>query len=240
MLTVLLIEDEEVWQMKLQVMLDELGVRVLGTTANVLDSIDFLKKKKPDLILADIQLDNESVFNVFNYDSSFAKIPTIFITASTKDIHYNLSKKVSKSNFIVKPIHKLTLKSAIELIFKPKAAIEQFLEVKGSKNEKIKLPLNQIIYIEQQGNYCLINTKTKQFVIKKSLHNVMFNLDDHFLQVHRAFCVNINYIENYTPLLEKVKLQGSIELPIGRTKREKIKEYLAERLVQKNERFMDM
>ena len=102
------------------------------------------------------------------------------------------------------------------------------------------MPLHQILYIEQQGNYCLINTSTKQFVIKKALLTVMQTLDDNFIQIHRAFCVNVNFIENYSPLLEKVKLKGGIELPIGRTKRDNIKDYLAEKFVNKNDLFIDI
>jgi DNA-binding LytR/AlgR family response regulator len=237
MLTALLIEDEPAWQMKLQVMLDELGISVLGTTATVVDSIKFLKKKKPDLILADILLDNEIVFSVFDFDISFLRIPTIFITSSTNDLHYKQSQKLTKSSFIVKPVHKLTLKSLIDSLLNTKPKQEPFIEVKGSRNEKIKLPLYQIIYLEQEGNNCLIKTHIKQFVLKKPLHKMMGYLDENFLQVHSAFCINTKCIENYTPLLDKVKLQGGIVVPIGRTKREKIKEYLSQQLVKKNDDF---
>jgi two-component system, LytTR family, response regulator LytT len=239
MLKALLIEDNPLWKMKIQVMLDEINVTVLGATCNVKDSINFLKTTKPDIIIADVVLGNETVFKVFDHDFKFLQIPTIFLTQSSKEIHFIQSQKIETSTYIVKPVHKLTLKSSIETIFAIKNIDQKYFEIKGNKNEKIKLPIEQIVYIEQNGNYCHISTNTKKFVLKKSLQLIFQKLDTNFVQVHRSFIINAQLIESTNTTLDLVKMKGGIEIPIGRVNRENFKTYLAEKIVKDNNNFLN-
>lgn len=234
MLKVLLVEDDGLWRSKIQVMLDELGVSIITTTENVTDTIAFLEKQKPDIIVADILLKNETIFKVFEHKAIYWQIPTILITVSDKEILYKQTKKFSNVFYLVKPFHTLTLRSGIDIVcggFSKKQVLEPTLAIKGNKNERIKLPLSLIHYIEQKGNYCFVKTQNKEFVLKKSLTNLMLELDTHFLQVHRSFCVNTQVIESFSNDLNMVKLKNNVQLPIGRINKQKVKEYLAEKLL---------
>lgn len=238
MLKALLIEDEGLWQSKLQVMLDELDISIVGCTENVADTIAFLNKVKPDLIIADVLLQNDTVFKVFEHKAQFLQIPTILITVSDKDIHFSQTEKFNRVFYLVKPFHKFTLRSAIEQVcenYATKRIIQPFLPLKGNKNEKINLPISLIHYIEQKGNYCYVFTSKKEFVLKKSLTNIMLELDATFIQVHRSFCINTQYINGFNSSLEKVKLKLGVEIPIGRVHRIKVKEYLVELFLKNTE-----
>lgn len=233
MLKALLIEDDDLWRGKLQVMLDEIGIALLASTATVANTIAVLEKQKPDILIADILLENETIFKLFDYNTNYCNIPTLLITHSDKEVHFNLAAKIVKHMYIVKPIHKLTLRSAIDALFTTKAnSIVPHLTIKGSKNERIKLPLIQIIYIEQKGNYCHIRTKSKEYVVKKSLTIVSNMLDSSFLQIHRGYYVNINFITGFGQNLETVKIANSIELPIGRINKEKVKQFLSNKAIE--------
>lgn len=237
MLKVLVIEDDPLWRSKILAMLHEIDIDSIDCTENVIDTAEYLENNKVDLIIADVMLRNETVFKAFEQKSTYWLIPTIILTVSDKEIHYKQTSKFKKVLYLVKPINKLTLRSAIENVcesFNQKQVIEQYLELKGSRNERIKLPLALILYIEQKGNYCYIKTAQKDFVLKKSLTKLMLELDENFLQVHRSYCINTQHIDGFKNNLETVKITGGFELPIGRINNLKVRKYLADTYFKNN------
>lgn len=228
----LLIEDDIFYKTKLLMLLDELGIKVVGIATDVAEGIEFLKRTTPDVIITDVILKTGTVFDIFNSNSNFWKIPTVFITNSDMESYYNEAQKILKHIYIVKPIHKLTLKSAIESVFdlQPKKVKEYIphLQLRGKYNEKIELPLEKIVYVKQSQHYCTISTSNQQFVMKKSLVNLMKELDERFLQIHRSYCVNTNYIINFATGLDAIRLENGV-LPIGLTYKDSIKKLIAER-----------
>lgn len=235
MCNVLLVEDDLLWKAKLQVMLDEIGITIQATATNLAEVKEATKKHLPDVIIADVLLGTETFFDIYKTQPHLENIPTIFITVSDKEIYFNKAHKLIKHFYLVKPVHILTLKSVLESIYtnsESKSLSEKYLPIKGSKNEHIKLPFSHIVYLEQQANYCYVNTPQKQFTLKKSLHLIGQMLDDSFLQIHRSFIINTLFIENFTVSLSSVKLKSGVELPIGRINRDKVREYLASKLIK--------
>ena len=231
-MTCILIEDDFAWKLKLQMMLDEIGVTVLGIATNIAEAKALLSTHKPNFIVSDILLGKEKVFQAFKEDLRYYKLPIIFITLSEMDIDYITAQKHSDYLYIVKPIHKLTLKSGIEKLCgttnNNATKTINSLVIKGKFNQKIELPFEKIIYIQQTGHYSSIHTSNQKFVQKKSLANLLKELDERFMQVHRGYCVNKDHIQNFGVGLETLKL-NNIEIPIGSTFREPIKEFIAKK-----------
>lgn len=230
----ILIEDEAIWRTKLQVMLDELGIEIIDVATNVVDSITLLQKHKPDVIIADILLEHEIVFKVFDFNKQFCDIPTILATQSDKEIHFKQAAMLKKCFYVVKPIHKLTLRSAIDAVCGLTADAEKSknksktLAVKSRLNTKLELPLTSIIYIEQKMHYCHIHTSSKkEFVLKKPLSSLIDDLDETFLRVHRSYCINTLFIDNFLTGLQGVLVSGK-QFPIGRINRERVKKFIAD------------
>jgi CheY-like chemotaxis protein len=79
---VLIIEDETFIAMELEGLVESLGHRVLGVARTHSEAIALTKKKKPGLILADIQLaDGSSGLDAVNELLRSFEVPVIFITA---------------------------------------------------------------------------------------------------------------------------------------------------------------
>jgi CheY-like chemotaxis protein len=79
---VLIIEDDSFIAMELESLVESLGHRVLGIARTHSEAIALTKKKAPGLILADIQLaDNSSGLDAVNELLSSHEVPVIFITA---------------------------------------------------------------------------------------------------------------------------------------------------------------
>ncbi len=230
-MTTILIEDDANWRIKFLKILDELQITVLGVATSVSESVSLLQHTTPDFIVADILLKNERVFEVFTANATYCKIPTILVTSSDKEIDFKNAKNIEKHFYIVKPVHKLTIKSAIANLLPTNNNLasnkEAFFTIKGRFNQKIQLPLSKIVYISQNQHYCTIFTEKQEFVLKKSLGSLIKELDTNFLQVNRSNIININYIENFGVGLETIKVKG-IDLPIGLTFKEAVKKLIAE------------
>ena len=79
---VLIIEDETFIAMNLEALVKRLGHRVLGVARTHSEAIALAKKKRPGLILADIQLaDGSSGLDAVNDLLRAFEVPVIFITA---------------------------------------------------------------------------------------------------------------------------------------------------------------
>ena len=79
---VLIIEDETIIAMDLEALVKSLGHRVLGVARTHSEAIALVKKKRPGLILADIQLaDGSSGLDAVNDLLRAFEVPVIFITA---------------------------------------------------------------------------------------------------------------------------------------------------------------
>jgi CheY-like chemotaxis protein len=79
---VLIIEDETFIAMDLETLVEGLGHHVLGVARTHAEAVAIAKKKKPGLILADIQLaDGSSGLDAVNELLKTFEVPVIFITA---------------------------------------------------------------------------------------------------------------------------------------------------------------
>jgi two-component system, LytTR family, response regulator LytT len=232
---VFIIEDDFLWSTKLQIICDEIGLNVVGTATTVANSALFLANNSVDLIIADILLKGESVFELFKQNSLFGNIPTILATVSEDENDFEKAKFILKHLYLLKPIHLLTLKSAIGVLL-PKDCLLQTADeiksitVKGSHNELIKLLPAHIYWIEQKRNYCFIKTKTNTYAIRKPLSIIAESLDANFLQIHRSYYINKIYIDRVTNDLLAIKIKNEM-LPIGRKFKDTVKQYLSEKIM---------
>lgn len=79
---VLIIEDEPIIALDIETMVEELGHRVTGVARTHREAIALVAKKRPGLVLADIQLaDGSSGLEAVNEILSAIEVPVIFITA---------------------------------------------------------------------------------------------------------------------------------------------------------------
>jgi DNA-binding LytR/AlgR family response regulator len=89
------------------------------------------------------------------------------------------------------------------------------------KSEKI--PYSEILYLEASVNYTLIHLQGGKVKVspKTLLFHVNNSLNESFIRIHRTFCVNRNYIQNYDEKNEAniLQLMGGIELAVSRRKK---------------------
>jgi DNA-binding LytR/AlgR family response regulator len=103
-----------------------------------------------------------------------------------------------------------------------------YLPNKRRKFEIIKY--NDILYLEGCINYTLIHLKNGQVRLspRTLLYHINRSLDENFIRIHRAFCINKIYLDSYdavqTP--QYLDLQGGVRLAVSRRKRKVLDEFI--------------
>jgi DNA-binding LytR/AlgR family response regulator len=75
--------------------------------------------------------------------------------------------------------------------------IEKITRISVKKNQSIfSIPVEQIHYIEANGDYVLIHTQDGKFLKDRTMKYLETHLPDNlFVRIHRSFIVNIIYID---------------------------------------------
>jgi DNA-binding LytR/AlgR family response regulator len=58
--------------------------------------------------------------------------------------------------------------------------------------------------------------------VRTPLTELLLSLPDTFVQVHRSWLVNLNFVEYVDPAAGVIRLPSSVEAPLGRTYREEL------------------
>jgi DNA-directed RNA polymerase specialized sigma24 family protein len=119
---VLIIEDDPYIAMELEGLVEGLGHRVLGVARTHDEALALARKKKPGLILADIQLaDNSSGLDAVNDLLGAFEVPVIFITAFPE--RFLTGERPEPAFLIAKPFQPATVSAiASQALFFERAA----------------------------------------------------------------------------------------------------------------------
>ena len=188
-MNVLIVEDNPIDQIKLRNAVERLNFKVAQITTSVAETtMCFTSAIQFDFLICDISLSDGVIFEIDNWPD----IPTLFVTAFEDKEFLDNSIKVRKSWFIIKPFSDLILTSAIikllENFAKPK---DLYITVFGKHKNPIQLPLNEIVYLESEGNYSTIVTNNNsKYAIKRSAKLLVEEGIADFLRVRRATFIN--------------------------------------------------
>ncbi|MBN1115751.1 MAG: LytTR family transcriptional regulator [Bacteroidales bacterium] len=97
-----------------------------------------------------------------------------------------------------------------------------FLEIMSNR-KIVKIPYNEIVYIESLSDYIRVNTVNEQIISKEKISNLASRLPDIFLRIHRSFIINKEKIKSIS--YNEVTVDDVI-LNIGRSYRKEVKETL--------------
>jgi len=149
-------------------------------------------------------------------------ISVIEVTTSEMDILFD--------GFLGKPISSHSLKAFLRELIKnqlPASSLpskQAFFFIR-SENIYKKIEIADLIWIEIDGNYSMLNFSDKKYTLKISLTKLHQNLPSSFIRIHKRFVINTQYIKTINPIKNEVYL-AKYTFPIGRTYKVKVYEYL--------------
>lgn len=240
-ISILIVEDDVSFALELEMLVQEVGYRVAGVVDNAVSALGIIYAAQVDFILMDIDLKGSMTGLELGRKIRPLKIPILFITSFGNEAHYEEAQKSNTVGYLVKPIDKYTLHTAITLAVgqlytssKDKKAIDFLFEgclFLKKDNVYYKVTEQDIVAVEGADDRVNIWLRDdRMFVLRKSLLTISRILSDTlFMRVHRSYLVNISAIE-HIDIQESLLRVGKITIPISRQRRAEL-----EKLVRKVE-----
>ena len=232
-INILLIEDDPLFAVEVEMLVRNMKGVALEVIDNSDRALKRIAEKLPDIFLIDILMEGSlnGIELAEKIRKTHASVPIIFITANMDERQYVQAREVDPAAYLVKPFNILTLRSAIETALhafdehkvagegsdavKKQELEDEFFYIKQSRKVH-KVSVYEISWLHSEGNYCMIYTKDKRFVVKTSMVRLKKRLpDDLYIQIHRGYIVRLDDIENID-LARKIIVVGDNELPIGK------------------------
>ncbi len=179
----------------------------------------------PDLVLLDIHLQGalDGIEIAKSIDQK-NKIPYIFITANADLLIIQEAIHTKAIAYITKPFKKSDLFAAVQIALKALPFTEEPFLVIKENNSTIKVTINDIQFIESNGNYINFYTKTHKQIARRSLEWAEEQLpEQQFMRVHRSFIVNVRFISRKNANSIFI---GEVEIPVSRTYLPRLLAYL--------------
>lgn len=210
------------------------SLELLGSCANAVEALAILQQQNTDLLFLDIQMPQILGTDFIRTLKNPPKV--IFTTAYRKfaiegfelDAVDYLLKPISFERFLkavnkVMEIPSTGTYARESLPEKKKENPDAFIHFRADR-KVLKIPLDDILYVESLKDYIKVITKTKTIITKQSISSLEENLPAHaFIRIHRSYIVALNKIESYTNELIEIAKQ---ELPISRMYRREVEKVL--------------
>ncbi len=210
-------------------------IEVVKTFSNPEDAIDYLNFNTPDCLFLDIQMPTMDGFQFLEKldNKDFA----IVITTAYNEFAIKALKHEA-IDYLLKPIDSDDLNDTVKKIkkynkkFYNSSKIEEALSVLNAKQDQKKIIINtdgkliflnveDVIFVESDGNYCTIVTKDGQKILMtKKLKEVNDLLPEHyFFRIHNSYIVNLNKIKEFIKNEGYVIMESNHKIPVARQRK---------------------
>lgn len=225
LLTAIAIDDEpralEVVQMHAQ-KAPFLDLKASFTDA--FEAIPYLQNNKIDLIFLDIKMPDISGIE---FASILQKSPMIIFTTAFSEYAVN-GFELNAVDYLMKPFSLVRFtkacNKALEIKTLRKEDMPSFMFLKTGYEEE-KVLIDDILYIEAEGNYMAYILPNKKLLCRQSISESVSQLPhNQFIRIHRSYIVALNKIQKITR--QSVWVAGK-ELSIGASYEEKLSEIRA-------------
>jgi DNA-binding LytR/AlgR family response regulator len=199
-------------------------LQLKGVCSDAIYAMEMLQKEKIDLIFLDIHLPK---LKGFDFIKSLKNPPQVIITSAYQEYAlqgYELNvvdyllKPIEFSRFLM-AVNKLKQpQQAMQPAHAPSAAADRMHLFFNVSKKKVKVYLDEILYIESMKEYIRIVTRDKTILTKFQIGQIEELLArNNFLRVHRSFIVAKDKIEAFTATDVEI---GGKPIPIGRSYKE--------------------
>ena len=199
-------------------------LQLKGICTDALYAMEMLQKEKIDLVFLDIHLPK---LKGLDFIKALKKPPQIIITSAYQE--YALQGyELNVVDYLLKPIEFNRFLMAVNKLKEPvpadapaiaNAALTERASLFFNVSKKrVKIYIDEILFIESLKEYIRITTKDKSILTKFQLGQIEEMLAKNgFLRVHRSFLVAKNKIDAFSATDVEI---GGRQIPIGRSYKE--------------------
>jgi len=199
-------------------------LQLKGICSDAIYAMDMLQKEKIDLIFLDIHLPK---LKGFDFVKALKSPPQVIITSAYQE--YALQGyELNVVDYLLKPIEFSRFLMAVNKLKQSVAPVSPAAPITARperlhlffnvSKKKVRVYLDEILYIESMKEYIRIVTRDKTILTKFQIGQIEELLArNNFLRVHRSFIVAKDKIEAFTAT--DVEVNGK-PIPIGRSYKE--------------------
>lgn len=163
-----------------------------------------------DIAVVDIFLSNALTGLDVGKELSDRNIPFLFLTANQDEQTLREAALLRPSAYLTKPFQKTDVVAAFEIV---KAGMTPKISIR-TNNGTEELNPNAIFYIKADGGYVEIFSEAGKIVQRKLLKDLLDELPDNFVRIHRSYAINTFFIESRSANYITVKGE---KFPISRS-----------------------
>ena len=203
-------------------------LKMLATFENALDSIDFFKKNKVDLLFLDIEMEKLTGIQFLKVLSERPEV--IFTTAY--DNYAIEGFELEAVDYLLKPISFERFVKAVDRVYNKifsqsrgknpyynttiSNPIDNYFFVK-TENRLDKVFFHKILFIEGQGDYLRIIQESKRIMTLQNFKKLESILPEkNFIRVHKSYIVALDKIDSISK--NRIRISESY-IPIGNSYR---------------------
>jgi DNA-binding LytR/AlgR family response regulator len=202
-LSCLIVDDDDISVRMIMELINKTDVLDLkGTCSSSLDAAKFLKDIPIDILFLDVEM---PTMNGFELVQVLEKKPQIILISGSENYAIN-AFDLNATDFLIKgrfnyarfliAVNKAEYNIERESVEKPAIPDNKNFFIK-SDSMLVNFDLKDILWVEANGDYVIINTSTKEHKILAKLKNIEEKLPSNdFVRVHRSFIVRIDKIRN--------------------------------------------
>ena len=222
-LSCVIVDDEFQNRETLEAMIEQIypPLKILGKADCVLNAVDLIKEKKPNIVFLDIEMPGGAGFKLFDFISD----PDFMVIFTTAHAEYAIKAiKFAALDYLLKPLNpnelKLSIDNAIkrlvgkegkhgayefdnrqiDILRENQFAGSDFQRIAVHTSEGIQfLQINDVVRCEADRAYCIFHLVNKnKFVVSKSLKEFEQILEAaNFFRVHKSNLINLGHVERY-------------------------------------------
>jgi len=236
---ILIVEDEFVTLDLLRDYLEESGYEVSGDAMSADEAIKILEKGETDFAMLDINIkgDKNGIWIAEQIQKKY-KIPFVFLTAFSDSATVKTAAGTHPYGYLVKPFTQADIYTTIEIALtnfneqrrehrasehQPNShSVLQLTDTIFVKDNLIfkKITIKDIQYVQAYKNYLELYLAGSSQIIRSTLSDFQKTLPEaYFIQTHRSFIVNINFIAE---IGSDFVVVGKTEIPISRGFKESV------------------
>jgi two-component system LytT family response regulator len=210
-------------------------IEIVNTFTNPEEALLYLEDNAPDCLFLDIQMPSMDGFQFLDKLNN-KDIAVVFTTAY--DEYAIKALKREALDYLLKPIDSDDLSDTLRKIKKFKSRkinsqnLENILLDFNSKNNQKKitistegklifLKLDEILFVESDGNYCtLFLTDNQKILVTKKLKEIDGLLPvDSFFRSHNSYIINLNKIKEFLKTEGYVVMESGHRIPVARQRK---------------------
>jgi DNA-binding LytR/AlgR family response regulator len=199
-------------------------LKLLKTFDNAIDSIDFIKRNKVDLMFLDIEMESLSGIQLIH---ALKERPQVIFTTAY-DSYAVEGFELDAADYLLKPISFERFVKSVDKVYNkfifPKKKNEgqahpakagssgSYIFVK-TENRLQKVAFSEILFIEGQGDYLKIVTTSAKIMTLQNFKKFEACLPpENFMRVHKSYLVALNKIESISR--NRIKI-GNTLIPVS-------------------------